>query len=243
MAIELLKERSRMVIAKLEMKLIEVADDGIAIGSPPELLEPAIGEQRLMLTGISWDGYLQILDALPQTRAVRLTYDGGLLEFAMPLEKHESFNELIRMFIWTLVDLMGLSLKSMGSTTMNYPGLGKGSEPDCSYYIQNQPIVKGRTVDFSQDPPPDLVVEVDITHTDIQKNKFYAAIGVPEFWRFNGKVWRIYQLQSGEYWEVQVSPTFPQVPKDWLYQFLTEAAEDEMAAVRSLRRWWSELQA
>jgi hypothetical protein len=63
----------------------------------------------------------------------------------------------------------------------------------------------------------------------------------PEFWRFNGKVWRIYQLQSGEYREVQVSPTFQQVPKDWLYQFLTEAAEDEMAAVRSLRRCWSEL--
>ncbi len=231
-----------MVIAKPEIKPIEDHRGPIDLNmlSP---VSPNPGEQRFVLNGISWDGYLKILDALPQTRAVRLTYDDGMLEFAMPLEKHESFNELFRIFIWTLVELMGLSLKSMGSTTMNYPGLGKGSEPDCSYYIQNQSIVKGRTVDFSQDPPPDLVVEVDITHTDIQKNTFYAAIGVPEFWRFNGKVWRIYQLQAGEYREVQVSPTFPQVPKERLYQFLEEAQEDHIEAVRSLRRWWSELQA
>jgi Uma2 family endonuclease len=156
-----------MVIAKSEIKPIEDQRNASDLERPSPM-SPNPGEQRFVLNGISWDGYLKILDALPQTRAVRLTYDDGMLEFAMPLEKHESFNELFRIFIWTLVDLMGLSLKSMGSTTMNYPGLGKGSEPDCSYYIQNQPIVKGRTVDFAQDPPPDLVVEVDITHTDIR---------------------------------------------------------------------------
>jgi Uma2 family endonuclease len=80
---------------------------------------------------------------------------------------------------------------------MNYPHLAEGAEPHNAYYIQNQPIVKGRPIDFAQDPPLDLVVEVDITRTDIQKKQFYASIGVPEFWRFNGKVWRIYQLQSG----------------------------------------------
>jgi Uma2 family endonuclease len=100
--------------------------------------------------------------------------------------------------------------------------------------------VKGRAVDFSQDPPPDLVVEIDITHTDIAKNDFYAQLGVPEFWRFDGEVWRIYQLQSGSYSEVEVSPTFPQVPKERLYEFLAEAKEDEVAAVRALRVWWQE---
>jgi Uma2 family endonuclease len=126
----------------------------------------------------------------------------------------------------------------MGSTTMNYPGFRKGAEPDNAYYIQNQPLVKGRNVDFSQDPPPDLVVEVDITHTDIAKNQFYATLGVPEFWRFNGKVWRIYQLQEQVYVEVEVSPTFPQIPKERLYAFLAQAKEDEIDAVINLRSWW-----
>ena len=133
---------------------------------------------------------------------------------------------------------MGMRMKTMGSTTMNYPRLRKSAEPDNAYYIQNQPLVKGRNVNFSQDPPPDLVVEVDITHSDIAKNQFYASIGVPELWRFNGKVWRIYQLQQGGYVEVEVSPNFPQAPKERLYTFLKEAKEDEIEAVQSLRAWW-----
>jgi Uma2 family endonuclease len=181
----------------------------------PELrseLQP-VGEQRVVLRGLSWEAYLQILDALPQSRGSRLTYDDGVLEITAPLELHEFSGRLIERFVFTLIELMGLKIKTMGSTTMNYPNLKKGAEPDNAYYIQNQPLVKGRDVDFSQDPPPDLVVEVDITHTDIAKNQFYASLGVPEFWRFNGKVWRIYQLQEQVYVEVEVSPTFPQVPK------------------------------
>jgi Uma2 family endonuclease len=197
-----------------------------------------VGEQRVVLRGLSWDGYLQILNALPQARGARLTYDDGVLEITVPLESHEFSGRLIERFIVTLIESMGLKIKTMGSTTMNYPNLKKGAEPDNAYYLQNQPLVKGRKVDFSQDPPPDLVVEVDITHTDIAKNQFYASLGVPEFWRFNGKVWRIYQLQEKVYVEVEVSPTFPQVPKERLYTFLEQAKEDEIDAVRDLRSWW-----
>lgn len=199
-----------------------------------------VGEQRVVLRSLSWEAYLQILDALPQSRGARLTYDDGVLEITVPSELHGFSGRLIERFISTLVELMGLRMKTMGSTTMNYPHLKKGAEPDNAYYIQNQSLVKGREVDFSQDPPPDLVVEVDITHTDIAKNRFYSSLGVLEFWRFDGKVWRIYQLQEGVYVEVEVSPTFPQVPKKRLYAFLEEAKEDEIEAVRSLRAWWQQ---
>ncbi len=201
----------------------------------------AIGEQRIVLRGLDWGRYLQILNALPQSRGSKLTYDDGTLEITVPLELHEFSGRLIEHFIWTLIELMGLKIKTMGSTTMNYPNLKKGAEPDNAYYIQNQPLVKGRNVDFSQDPPPDLVVEVDITHTDIAKNQFYASLGVPEFWRFNGKVWRIYQLLEQVYVEVEVSPTFPKVPKESLYLFLEQAKEDEIEAVQNLRSWWQEI--
>lgn len=200
--------------------------------------KPQPGEQRVVIRSVSWKGYLQILSALPESRGFRLTYDDGTLEITMPLEAHEFFGRLIERFILTLVELLGMRVKTMGSTTMNYPNLRKGAEPDNAYYIQNQPLVKGRSINFAEDPPPDLVVEIDITHTDIAKNQFYAMIGVPEFWRFNGEVWRIYQLQSGLYIEVEASPTFPQVPKDRLYGFLEQAKEDEIEAVRSLRSWF-----
>jgi Uma2 family endonuclease len=211
----------------------------IAAPEPKVDLRP-LGEQRVVIRGLSWDAYLQVLNALPQSRSSRLTYDDGVLEITVPLEDHEFSGRLIECFIRTLVELMGMRMKTMGSTTMNYPSLKKGAEPDNAYYIQNQPLVKGRNVDFSHDPPPDLVVEVDITHSDIAKNQFYASLGVPEFWRFNGKVWRVYQLQEGVYVEVEVSPTFPQMPKLRLYAFLEQAKEDEIEAVKSLRAWWQQ---
>jgi Uma2 family endonuclease len=214
----------------------------MVISAPqPKVAEQRLGEQRVVLRGVSWEGYLQILGALPQSRGARLTYDDGVLEITVPSESHEFSSRLIECFIRTMIELTGMRIKTMGSTTMNYPQLKKGAEPDNAYYIQNQALVKGREVDFSQDPPPDLVVEVDITHTDIAKNQFYASLGVPEFWRFNGKIWRVYQLQKEVYVEVDVSPTFPQVPKERLYAFLGEAKEDEIEAVRSLRTWWHEL--
>ena len=209
----------------------------MAVPEPVSILEP-VGEKRSVLRGLSWEAYVQLMDELPQSRGSRLTYDNGILEITVPLEIHEFSGRLIERFITTLVELMGLRIKTMGSTTMKYPKLRKGAEPGNAYYIQNQPLVKGRDVDFSQDPPPDLVVEIDITHTDIEKNAFYSSLGVLEFWRFDGKVWRIYQLCDRVYVEVEASPTFPKVPKERLYAFLKEAREDEIEAVISLRSWW-----
>jgi len=198
---------------------------------------PVPGEKRVTLHGLTWDGYLKILDALPQSRAARLTYDQGMLEITMPLENHEFALRIIELFIRILVVELGMKIKTMGSTTMNREDLKRGSEPDCAYYIQHQPQVAGRNVDFAIDPPPDLVVEVDITHTDIDKNRFYASLGVPEFWRFNGREWRIFQLQAGEYVEQSHSPTFSWVEKDDLYRFLEQAQQDEVEAELALRAW------
>jgi Uma2 family endonuclease len=97
--------------------------------------------------------------------------------------------------------------------------------------------VAGKTIDLQQDPPPDLVVEVDITHTDIDKLSLYANLGVPEFWRYNGRVWRIYQKLGDRYQEVNVSPTFPFIEESRLSEFLTQAKEDEIAAEKMLRGW------
>lgn len=81
---------------------------------------------------------------------------------------------------------------------------------------------------------------MDVTHTDIAQNPFYASVGVPEFWRFNGQVWRIYWLDAGVYQEVERSPTFSMVPKERLSAFLAEAKEDEVKAIKGLRAWWAE---
>ena len=205
--------------------------------APPLL----IGEKRVVLRNITWDGYQQLLKIVGDKRSARLTFDRGTLEITKPLEQHEFSRCLIERLIIILVVELGLKIKTMGSTTLDRSDLERGAEPDNAYYIQNQPLVAGRTVDLATDPPPDLVVEVDITHTDINKPALYASMGVPEFWRYNGREWRIYKLENSEYLEVSVSPTFPILPKEKLYEFLASAQLDEVEAEVDFRNWVREM--
>ena len=203
----------------------------------PQPIPQPIGERRVVFRYLNWQRYQAIRHALSERRNTRLTYNQGTLEVTMPLEDHEFAVRLIERFILILVVEMGMRLKTMGSTTLEREVLDRAAEPDSAYYIQNQPLVTGRNVDLEDDPPPDLIVEIDITHTDIDKLKLYASMGIPEFWRYNGETWRIYQRQGNSYTEVEASPTFPMVPKSRLYEFLAEARQDEVEAELSLRAW------
>lgn len=203
----------------------------------PHPIPRPIGEQRIVFRRLDWQRYQAIRHALSESRNTRLTYTQGILEITMPLEDHEFAVRLIELFIRILVVESGLKLKTMGSTTLEREILDRAAEPDNAYYIQNQPLVAGRNVDLEDDPPPDLIVEIDITHTDIDKLKLYAEMGIPEFWRYNGENWQIYQLQGHAYQEVDCSPTFPAVPKSRLYEFLAQAKQDEAEAELSLRAW------
>jgi Uma2 family endonuclease len=208
-----------------------------------------VGEKRLLFRSLNWQRYQTLREtisrdlgtAVVENRNPHFTYLKGTLEVTLPLEIHEFSARLIERFVWILVVELGLRVKTMGSTTLDRETLERSAEPDNAYYIQNQPVVAGRDVDLDHDPPPDLIVEVDITHTDIDKLALYAAMGVPEFWRYNGEVWRIYELHQGKYQEVDLSPTFPQVPKVKLYEFLATARQDEVEAELALRQWIRQL--
>jgi Uma2 family endonuclease len=208
----------------------------ITTSSPP-VVTPPIGEKRVTFHHLNWQAYQQILHAVGESRSARLTYDQGILEITMPLEEHEFAARLIELLIRVLVVELGLKIKTMGSTTLIREDLDRSPEPDNAYYIQNQSQVAGKKVNLATDPPPDLVVEIDITHTDIDKLRLYASLGVPEFWRFDGQVWRIYQLDAGQYQEVECSPTFPLVPKQRFYDFLQQAQQDEVEAEQHFRAW------
>jgi Uma2 family endonuclease len=210
------------------------------LATTPAVHRSSLAEQRVVFHHLNWQSYEQILQALNQGRSSRLIYDQGTLEITMPLEKHEFATRLMELFIRILVMELGLKIKTMGSTTLNFPQLDRSAEPDNGYYIQNQPKVAGKDVDLTCDPPPDLVVAVDITHTEINKLTLYASMGVPEYWRYNGRLWQIYQLVEKEYVEMEHSPNFPWVEKEKLYQFLADCREDEIAAEKSFRAWVQE---
>jgi Uma2 family endonuclease len=211
------------------------------VHTPSIDIAQALPEKRVSLR-VDWEGYQTIRATLGERRAAQLTYHNGILEISTPLEAHENSSGLIGQFIEILTKELNLNIKTMGSTTCDRPELRAGAEPDQGYYIANEPLVRGKTVDLNVDPPPELVVEVDITHTDIDKNALYATLGVPEFWRYNGQVLTIFLLQGKGYNEIEQSPTFPDVSKEKLYEFLSRCAQQgETQAKRELRVWIRQL--
>ncbi|WP_414620721.1 Uma2 family endonuclease [Calothrix sp. CCY 0018] len=199
-------------------------------------IEQFLPEKRVAVFNITWQAYEQILNALGENRAARIHYYQGVLEIMTPLEAHESSSENIGILIHILTEELNLNIKSLASTTLKIPNKKAGAEPDKCYYIKNEPAVRGQTVNLEIDPSPDLVLEVDITHTDINKKQLYQDIQVPEFWRYNGKKITIYVLNQNEYQESETSLNFTILTKAMIYEFISQCRNNgETQAKREFR--------
>ncbi|MFN8952921.1 MAG: Uma2 family endonuclease, partial [Aphanizomenon sp.] len=160
------------------------------------------GETRVLLENITWHTFKTILAEMGSERTNRITYNNGKIEIMTPLKPHESSNRLIEVFVGVLCEELGLEVNRVGSLTLTRDDLEYGAEPDSSYYIQNELLVREKeNIDLAFDPPPDLVLEVEYSRPKIDKFKLYAAMGIPEFWRYNGTTLRVYILANGQYSE------------------------------------------
>jgi Uma2 family endonuclease len=199
----------------------------------------AASEQRVLLRNISWQTFLTILADMGEEPAARLTYDQGMLEIMTPLFPHEYWNRLIERLIFVLGEELNLEIIPAGSTTLKREDLRRGAEPDSSYYIANEALVRNKAdIDLSSDPAPDLVVEIDLTSSSLNRFEIYASLGVGELWRYDDGVLYIYQLQAGQYVECSYSPTFAQLPLVEIPRFLQESQRmGVMGMTRQFREW------
>jgi len=181
-------------------------------------------EQRVVLRNISWQTFEIMLTDMGEDRVSRMTYDQGILEIMTPLLSHEHWNRLIERLIFVIGEELNLEIFPAGSTTFKREDLRRGAEPDSSYYIQNERFVRNKTeINLNNDPPPDLVLEVDLTNSSLDKFQIYASLGILELWRYDEGVLQIYQLQQGQYLECNNSPTFAQLPLTEISRFLEES--------------------
>ncbi|HEX7448523.1 MAG TPA: Uma2 family endonuclease [Pirellulales bacterium] len=197
------------------------------------------GEDRIVLSGISWEVYEQLRDS-EENQHVHMAYDEGTLELMSPSSDHEAISRLIGRMIEALTEELSIPCRSLKSTTWKCAELAKGLEADECYYILNHHRVnKRRTVDLSIDPPPDLVVETEVSRSVVQRLRIYAALAVPEIWRWRKTGLAAYSLeQGGKYVEREFSLNLPMLRVKDLEPFLEfEVAADESAWIRSFRAW------
>lgn len=164
----------------------------------------------VLLKNISWKTYESLVNELAEQRGIRLTYDRGTLEIMTLSAPHEGNKQILGRFVETVTEELNVEIRSLGSLTCRREDLERGLEPDQCYYIENEEDVRSlNQINLNQDPPPDLVIEIDITSSSINRMELYASLGVPELWRYDGARLIFYQLEGQEYVEREVSPHFP----------------------------------
>ena len=196
-------------------------------------------EQRVVLHNISWETYERLLAEHEETSGTRFTYDEGTLEIMVLSAEHERANRTLALLVEVLAEEMRIDVDNVGSNTFKRESLRKGFEPDTAFYIASAPQVEGKQrIGLTIDPPPDLVIEIDITHGSLDKLPIFAAVGVPEVWRYTGARVQLLQLVQGSYITTHESTALPNVTSDVLTRFMRESEREKRTAwLRQVRAW------
>jgi Uma2 family endonuclease len=196
-------------------------------------------EQRVVLHNIGWNTYERLLADHENYSAPRFTYDRGELEIMSPSPEHEAYNRSIALLVVILAAELGTDVYDLGSTTFRREDLERGFEPDSCFYIENEERVRGKArIDLAVDPPPDLVIEIDIISPSFSKLPIYAQIGVPEVWRYDGERLKILVLEGSEYVETTESTVVPPVTSNVLSNFMEKSTTTKRTVwLEAVREW------
>jgi Uma2 family endonuclease len=205
----------------------------VTAGSPP------INNSCLVLYNISWEMYEQLLEVFAEHSVPRMTYYKGTLELMTPLPEHERYSWTLGRLIVTLSEELGMEIMGLKSTTWRSQPQAVGKEADECFYIQNEPLMRGKLkIDLTVDPPPDLAIEIDTTHSSIDKMQIYFELKVPEVWQWKNRNLIINIWTNTGYIESQKSLAFDSIPIKELAKFMQPDSEKgENARMREFRLW------
>lgn len=162
----------------------------------------------------------------------------------MPSYEHEEINRLINDLLVVVAMEWHIDYCNAGSTTFRREDLERGFEPDSCFYIQHARQIAGKKhLDLAIDPPPDVVVAVDITHSSLDKLALFAVLGVPEVWCYDRHNLRILTLQGEVYEEGEQSLALPRLRREALHELMDASQHMPRTAwLHHMRTWAQEQQ-
>ena len=195
--------------------------------------------ETITLRGVSWETYELLVADHDDQRAPRFTYDRGELEIVSPHFEHERASHALVMLVEVVVEVLKLDAVAAGTMTVRREDMRRGFQPDASFYIEHAADVRGKSViDVRIDPPPDLVIEIDVTHSSLNKVPIYAEFGIPEVWQYRDGNVSILVREGAGYREVSKSLVLPIVTDEAHTRFVREdVTRTRFVWLRSLRRW------
>ncbi len=200
-----------------------------------EILADIEPGQTKTFCGVSWENYIEFTKETLDETALELTYNRGVLKVELGIVfSHESISRFLHSLITALSLVFSQNIVSAGSMSLISRRVCKGADPDESYYIQNARFAsfKDELYDDETDTPPDVVVEIDKSHTSDDKFEIYAAFGIKEFWLYSDEVLRIFLLtETGEYLTAERSLALPVLSSAVLTEFINRGQREEQFRV------------
>jgi Uma2 family endonuclease len=200
---------------------------------------PLVGEQRISIQGVSYQFYKHFCEEVGE-QPIRLSFNEGCLEIMVTKSPHEFFKKLLAKLVEAAILELAIPVRSGGAMTFQRDDLEKGFEPDECWWIEHESIVRRVTdFDFRLHPPPDLAVEIEISHSLTNRIGIFAALGVAEIWRFDGHRLRFCLLGPNQtYQDATHSRAFPWLQPQDLIPYLTLPDDvDETTRIRRFVTW------
>jgi Uma2 family endonuclease len=199
------------------------------------------GEARILLSGVDWPTFKKLTS---ESTGARFAYDQGVLEITAPGPLHESDKALLGQFVRIVARTLRIPRLDMGSTTWESVTADRGLEADECFYFDQEKIAAAaaalarRSNDPADYPAPDLASEVDLSPPKLDRSAIYAALRIPEIWRFDGISLVIERLNhAGEYDRVERSSFLPVRDFEIRRWLLGEDAIDRSSWEERLAEW------
>ena len=209
-----------------------------------ELLADAAPGKTKVLYGVSWEDYLELTENLLEETHVKTSFNRGILKIMVQGFRHDNESRFLHDLIRQTSLVLKTKVIAAGSMSLISKRVRKGADPDESYYIQNydRASFKRELYDDETDTPPDLVIEIDETHKSDDKFEIYAAFGIKEFWLYDARVLRMFELsKTGEYLLIEKSIALPILTAASLTEFLNRSqSEDQFEVLLDFEKWLQE---
>jgi Uma2 family endonuclease len=209
----------------------------------PSVPVDALGDERFVIPDLSWESYVALNDAVVERPGLRMIYCDGRLTLLTESLKHGFHSRCLFVLVMGLAQGLKIRWTTAGTATYRRQQKSGGVEGDETFYFGEHAIrMRGADrIDLDAQPPPDLAVEVEVSHSADDAVTIWGRLGVPEVWRFDPiagtcSFWR--RRRDGTYTRIGHSVAFPMLtPDDVLEQMrlADELGPDEWQA--RLARW------
>jgi Uma2 family endonuclease len=216
----------------------------------PELTASPQGDQRIVIRDVGWHVYQCLSEAIGEEQHVRLAYDGKDMELMTTGYIHERTKGHLSTLVSVVCLAHQIDYEDVGEATLEKIGVERALQADLSYLFDGDKLRITREMfargskDWPAYPKPDLSIEIDLSHSEIDRALIYATLEVTEVWRFNGVRLAIDQLQpDGSHATSESSRFLPIRGEDVTRWLVAEDPSSRLSWQRRLTQWAQELAA